>query len=63
MRIRNNHPPFPPASLPYPTSRSTHFPPRKGLYFDDHFLVQETNRQIGWSCYPLKNPACQVTEE
>ncbi|XWS52455.1 hypothetical protein CRYUN_Cryun11dG0071900 [Craigia yunnanensis] len=63
MRIRNSRPPFPSPSLPDPTSRSTCLPSQNGINFDDRFLVQETNCQIGWSCYPLKNPACQVTEE
>ncbi|XVF69716.1 hypothetical protein PTKIN_Ptkin11bG0104600 [Pterospermum kingtungense] len=52
-----------PDRLDDPTSRSARPPSRNGLYSDDRFLVEETNRQIGWSCYPLKNPACQVTEE
>ncbi|XVE78819.1 hypothetical protein DITRI_Ditri14bG0008500 [Diplodiscus trichospermus] len=70
MRIRNSRPPFPLPSLPDPTSRFMHLPSRfmhlpsrNAPYFDDRFLVQETSRQIGWSCYPLKNPACQATEE
>ncbi|KHG07780.1 Saccharopine dehydrogenase protein [Gossypium arboreum] len=64
MRIRNSRPPFPLPSVSDPTSRFTHrLPSGNGLYFDDRFLVQETNRQIGWSFYHLKHAARQVSEE
>lgn len=63
MRIRNSRPPFPPPSLPDPTLRSMRPQSRNRLYFDDRFLVEETNRQIEWSSNLLKNPACQVTEK
>ncbi|OMP03463.1 hypothetical protein COLO4_10386 [Corchorus olitorius] len=58
MRIRNSRTPFPPPSPPDPISRSNRL-----VRFGDCFLVEETNRQIGWSFNPLTISACQVTGE
>lgn len=62
MRIRNSRPPFRIPSPPNPLSRSRcHL--RGSLLSGDPFLVEDTSRLMGWSCYPLKHPACQAVVE
>lgn len=63
MRIRQSRPPFPFPSPPDPLSRSRHLRGSLSSGEEDPFLVEDTSRLMGWSCYPLNNPACQAVEE